>query len=96
MLRTNGSMKFFYSENQYVRTLFNYASETNRSVTDRYANLLATIIDECQKKIKSRISKVLRRVRELPTDRGIHSQDRLPLELVENIKAELGIDPNSP
>jgi len=101
MLRTNGSMKFFYSknrpftdsENQYVRTIFNYASETNRSITDRYANLLPAIIDKCQKKIKSRISKVLRRVRELPTDRGIHSEDRLPLELVEKLKAELEIDP---
>ncbi|KAF8429345.1 hypothetical protein BGX38DRAFT_1278247 [Terfezia claveryi] len=64
MFRTNGSMKFFYSknrpftdsENQYVRTLFNYASETNRSVGDRYMNLLAAIVDKCQKKIKSRIS----------------------------------------
>ncbi|KAF8436194.1 hypothetical protein BGX38DRAFT_1274595 [Terfezia claveryi] len=101
MLRTNGSMKFFYSknrpftdrENQYVRTLFNYASETNRSVGDRYTNLLAAIVDKCQKKIKSRILKVLRRVKELSTDRGIHSEDCLPLELVEKLKAELGIDP---
>ncbi|RPB18593.1 hypothetical protein L211DRAFT_843437 [Terfezia boudieri ATCC MYA-4762] len=101
MLRTNGSMKFFYSknrpftdsENQYVRTLFNYASETNRSVADRYSNLLAAIVDKCQKKIMSRISKVLRRVRELSTNWGIHSEDHLPLELVEKLKAKLGIGP---
>jgi len=68
-------------------------SETNRSVTDRYANLLAAIIDKCQKKIKSRISKVLRGVREIPTDRGILSEDRLSLKLVEKLKAKLGIDP---
>ncbi|KAF8434721.1 hypothetical protein BGX38DRAFT_1145829 [Terfezia claveryi] len=101
MLRTNGSMKFFYSknrpftdsENQYVHTLFNYAAETNRSVTDRYANLMAAIVDKCQKKIKSRISKVLRRARELSTDRGIHSEERLPLELVEKLKVKLRISP---
>ncbi|RPB19474.1 hypothetical protein L211DRAFT_627768 [Terfezia boudieri ATCC MYA-4762] len=101
MLRTNGTMKFYYSknrpctdsENQYVRKLFNHVSETNRSVADRYTNLMAAIVDKCQKKIKSRISKVLRRVRELPTDRGIHSEDRLPLELVEKLKANLRIGP---
>ncbi|RPB28679.1 hypothetical protein L211DRAFT_833665 [Terfezia boudieri ATCC MYA-4762] len=101
MLRTNGSMKFFYSKNrpftdsekQYVRRLFNYASETNRSVADRYTNIMAAIVDKCQKKIQFRILKVLRRVRELPTDRGIHSEDRLPLELVEELKAKLGIGP---
>ena len=51
------------------------------------------LLDNCQKKIKARISKVLRRVREFPTDRGIHSEDRLPLELVEKFKANLRIDP---
>ncbi|KAF8423477.1 hypothetical protein BGX38DRAFT_1263890 [Terfezia claveryi] len=84
---------FTDSENQYVRTLFNYASETNRSIADRYTNLMTAIVDKCQKKIKSRISKVLRRVRELSTDRGIHSENRLPLERVEKLKAKLGIGP---
>jgi hypothetical protein len=73
--------------------LFNYASETNSSVADRYTNLMAAIVDNCQNKIKSRISKVLRRVRELSTDRGIHSEDRLPSELVKKLKAKLEIGP---
>jgi hypothetical protein len=101
MLITNGSMKFFYSknrpfedsENEYVHRLFDYASNTNSLVGDRYTALMAEIIDKCQQKIKSRISKVLRRVKELPTNRGIHSEDCLPLELVEKLKENLQLDP---
>ncbi|KAF8535107.1 hypothetical protein BDD12DRAFT_856805 [Trichophaea hybrida] len=103
MLITNGSMKFFYSknrpftdcENKYVRTLFNYASQTDRNPIDRYKDLMATIVDKCQKKIKARISKVSRRVKELQStaDRGIHSESCLHSKVVKNLKARLKIDP---
>ncbi|KAF8451821.1 hypothetical protein BGX38DRAFT_1259408 [Terfezia claveryi] len=68
-----------------------FTDSENKSVADRYTNLMAAIVNKCQKKIKSRISKVLRRVRELSTDRGIHFEDCLFLELVEKLKAKLGI-----
>ncbi|KAF8540101.1 hypothetical protein BDD12DRAFT_834830, partial [Trichophaea hybrida] len=103
MLITNGSMQFFYSknrpftdsENKYVRTLFNYASRTDRKATFRYKDLMAVIIDKCQKKIKARISKVLRRVKDLQStaDRGILSESCLPLKMVKRLKAQLEIDP---
>ncbi|KAF8533133.1 hypothetical protein BDD12DRAFT_866901 [Trichophaea hybrida] len=103
MLITNGSMKFFYSknrpftysENKYVRTLFNYASQTDRNAIDRHKDLIAAIIDKCQKKIEARISKVSRRVKELQStaDRGIHSESCLPLKVVKILKAQLKIDP---
>ncbi|KAF8532467.1 hypothetical protein BDD12DRAFT_868862 [Trichophaea hybrida] len=103
MLITNGSMKFFYSknrpftysENTYVRTLFNYASQTDRNVLDRHIDLIAAVIDKCQKKIKARISKVSQRVKELQStaDRGIHSESRLPLKVVKFLKAQLEVDP---
>ncbi|KAF8531066.1 hypothetical protein BDD12DRAFT_870108 [Trichophaea hybrida] len=103
MLITNGSMKFFYSknrrftdcENKYVRMLFNYASQTDRNAIDRYEDLMAAIVDRCQKKIKACISKVSRRVKELQStaDRGIYSESCLPSEVVKNLKAQLKIDP---
>ena len=105
MLITNGSMKFFYcknrpftdGENEYVRTLFKYASQTNREASERYDDLLAVIVDKCQQKIRARLSKVLRRVKELrPTvNRGIQSESCLPLELAKRLKAQLEIGPEA-
>ncbi|KAF8542434.1 hypothetical protein BDD12DRAFT_824875 [Trichophaea hybrida] len=99
MLITNGSMKFFYSknrpftdsENKYVHTLFNYASQTDRNAVDRYEDLLAVIVDMCQKKIKARLSKLSQRVKELQStpDRGIHFESCLPLEVVKILRAQL-------
>ena len=105
MLITNGSMKLFYSknrpftdgENEYVRTLFKYASQTNREASERYGDLLAIIVDKCQQKIKVRLSKVLRRVNELrPTvNWGIQSESCLPLELAKRLKEQLKIGPEA-
>ncbi|KAF8538673.1 hypothetical protein BDD12DRAFT_841444 [Trichophaea hybrida] len=77
MLITKGSMKFFYSknkpftdsENKYVRTLFNYASQTDRSAVDRYEGLMAAIVDKV-KELQS------------TSDRGIHSESHLPSKCV--------------
>ena len=96
-----GSMKFFYcknrpftkDENKYVHTLFEYASQPNKKASERHSDLLAIIVDKCQPKIKNRLSKVVRRIKELQPipNRGIRSEDCLPLKVREKLKAQLKI-----
>jgi len=103
MLVTNGSMKFYYSknrpltndENSYVCTLFDIACKTDRAPNDRSSDLLALVVDKCQRKIKARLSKVLWRTKELNSapDRGIVSDGSVPAELVRKLKSALGIEP---
>lgn len=99
ILVSNGSMKLFYcknrpsteSENKYVRELFTRAWHTN---PDRTEDLGTTVVNQCQKKIKARMSKASRRAKELqPTaDPGILSEGRLNPQLVTRLRAQLGID----
>jgi hypothetical protein len=67
MLATNGSMRFYYSknrpltndENSYVCTLFDIACKTDRAADDRTSELLALVVDKCQRKINSVIEGVV-------------------------------------
>lgn len=99
MLAMNGSTKFYYcknrpcteSENEYIRRLFTSACQ---ATPDRNHDLMTIVINHCQKKIKTRISKVARRVRELQsaTDLGILSESRLNPQVLTRLRAQLGID----
>jgi len=96
-------MRFYYSKNRpltndktsYVCTLFDIACKTDRAVFDRSLHLLALVVYKCKRKIKARLSKVLRRTKELKSapDQGIVSDRSLPVELVGKLKSVLPIKP---
>jgi hypothetical protein len=98
-LSTHGPITFFYSKNRpltpqetnYVRSLFEIASGSSRSTAERFEALLKLVLENCEKKIKARIQKVLRRVKQLRTvaQLGIRSESRLPWDVADYLRSQL-------
>ncbi|KAF8249336.1 hypothetical protein K440DRAFT_621980 [Wilcoxina mikolae CBS 423.85] len=67
MLTTKAPLKFFYCKNKpctndekmYVRKLFEYACQTKRDAADHRMDLLAAVVNKCEKMIRARLSKAV-------------------------------------
>jgi hypothetical protein len=97
-LLTNGPIKFLYCKNRpltakdttYVRSLFAIASRISWSAVERYDALFDLVLANCGKKLKARIQKLLRRVKQLRavSDMGLISESRLPGDVAKYLKSQ--------